>query len=107
VSNTNDIWVIERDQVMVEGESITFSVQFIGATTVSSPDTKCYKNGSDYSGTALSGSSSASGDTVTCETVTAQPGDGGSVYVVTVSALVDGNTEMRKFLVRVVSPEDE
>lgn len=47
MSNTNDVWVIEKDQVMVEGEVITFSVQFIGATTVSGPETKCYKNGAE------------------------------------------------------------
>ncbi|MBN2045437.1 MAG: hypothetical protein JW757_10490 [Anaerolineales bacterium] len=104
---SDDIWVVEKDQVMVEGEALTFSVQFIGATTVASPDTKCYKNGTDYSSTALSGSSSASGDTVTCETVTAQANDAGTVYVMVVSATVDGNTEIRKFLIRIVGPEDE
>ena len=31
------IWVVEKDQVMVEGEGITFSVDFIGAATVASP----------------------------------------------------------------------
>jgi len=101
-----DVWVVEKDQVMVEGEAITFSVNFIGATTISSPDTKCYKNGSDYSGTALSGSSSASGSVVTCEKVTAQSGDAGEVYVIVVSATVDGNTEIRKFLIRIVGPGD-
>ena len=103
----NDIWVVERDQVMVEGEAITFSVHFVGATTISSPDTKCYKNGSDYSTTALSGSSSASGSVVTCEQVTAQAGDAGGTYVMVVSGTVDGNTEMRKFRIRIVAPGDE
>ena len=103
----NDIWVVEKDQVMVEGESITFSVNFVGATTISSPDTRCYKNGSDYSTTALSGSSSASGSVVTCEEVTAQAGDAGDTYVMVVSATVDGNTEMRKFRIRIVAPGDE
>ena len=69
---TDDIWVIEKDQTMVEGEALTFSVQFLGATTLASPETKCYRNGSDYSATALSGSDAVSGDTVTCKTVTAQ-----------------------------------
>lgn len=32
---------------------------------------------------------------------------GGSVYVVLVKVVVDGNTEIRKFLVRVASPGDE
>lgn len=92
---------------MVEGEELTFSVQFLGATMVASPETKCYKNGSDYSSTALSGSDSVSGDTVTCKKVTAQANDGGSVYVISVKATLDGNVEMRKFLIRIVGPEDE
>jgi hypothetical protein len=91
---------------MVEGEVITFSVQFIGATTVSSPQTKCYKNGSEYAA-ALTGSDSVVGDTVTCKTVTAQTGDSGSVYVIRVKAVVDGNTEIRKFLIRITSPDEE
>jgi len=101
------LWVVEKDQVMVEGEAITFSVDFIGATTVASPDTKCYLNGEDYSATALSGSASVSGSVVTCKTVTAQAGDGGSTYVMAVSATVNGNAEIRKFLIRVAGPADE
>ena len=103
---SDDIWVIEKDQTMIEGEALTFSVQFLGATTVANPETKCYRNGADYSSTALSGSDSASGDTVTCKTVTAQANDGGSVYVMRVKAAVDGNTEMRKFLIRIVGESD-
>jgi hypothetical protein len=103
----SDIWVIEKDQGMVEGETLMFSVQFIGATTVKSPETKCYRNGADYSSAALSGSDSASGDTVTCQMVTAQANDGGSVYVMRVKAVVDGNTENRKFLIRVVGSDTE
>jgi len=103
---TDSTWVVEKDQVMVEGEELTFSVQFLGATTVTSPETKCYRNGSDYSATALSGSDTVSGDTVTCKEVTAQANDAGSVYVMCVKATVDGNVEMRKFLVRIVDPAD-
>lgn len=103
----NDIWVVERDQVMVEGEAIAFSVEFIGATSVSSPSSKVYKNGADYSSTVQSGSDSASGPVVTLKTITAQANDGGSVYVVVVQATIDGNTEKRKFLIRVAAPEDE
>jgi hypothetical protein len=102
-----DIWVIEKDQVMVEGEALTFSVQFLGASMVSNPETRCYKNWANYSGTALSGSDSSSGDTVTCKVVTAQPNDAGSVYVMRVKATVDGNTEIRKFLIRIVGPDEE
>ena len=89
---------------MIEGEALTFSVDFIGASIVTSPSSKVYKNKSDYSGTVQSGSDSASGSVVTLKTITAQPNDGGSVYVVVVQAVVDGNVEKRKFLIRVVSP---
>jgi hypothetical protein len=101
------IWLIEREQVMLEGEAITFSVTFLGATTVASPTSTVYKNGSDVSGTVQSGSDSVSANTVTLKTITAQVDDGGSVYVVVVQATVDGNTEKRKFLIRVVDPSDD
>ena len=103
----DDSWVVEKDQVMVEGEALTWSVDFIGATAVSSPSSKVYKNGSDYSSTVQSGSVSVSGTVATLKTITAQGGDGGSNYVVAVTANVDGNTEIRKFIIRVVRPEDE
>ena len=102
-----DIWVVEKDQVMIEGEAITFSVDFMGATAVTSPSSKVYKNGADISGTVQSGSDSVAGSLVTLRTITAQSGDGGSIYVVVVEAVVDGNTEKRKFLIRVVGPGDE
>lgn len=100
----SEIWVVEKDQTMIEGEAITFSVDFIGASVVTSPSSKVYKNGADYSGTVQSGSDNASGSVVTLKTITAQANDGGAVYVVVVQATVDGNVEKRKFLIRVVSP---
>ncbi|MEJ2759845.1 MAG: hypothetical protein P8046_15315 [Anaerolineales bacterium] len=103
----SEIWVVEKDQTMIEGESITFSVDFINASVVASPASKVYKNEADVSGTVQSGSDSASGSVVTLKTITAQADDGGSVYVVVVQASVDGNTEKRKFLIRVVAPEEE
>lgn len=103
----NDIWVVERDQVMIEGEALTFSVTFVGATTVSGPSSKVYKNGNDVSGTVQSGSDSVSGNVVTLKTITAQADDGGGVYVVVVSATVNGNTEKRKFKINVVDPGEE
>jgi len=103
----SEIWVVEKDQTMIEGEAITFSVDFIGASVVASPSSKVYKNGADVSVTVQSGSDSASGSVVTLKTITAQADDGGSVYVVVVQATVDGNTEKRKFLIRVVAPGEE
>jgi hypothetical protein len=104
---SDEIWVIEKDQVMVEGEAISYSIDFIGAATVGSPSSKVYKNGSDYSDTVLSGSDSVSGSAVTIKTITAQTGDGGSVYVVALTATVDGNIEIRKFIIRIVGADEE
>jgi hypothetical protein len=92
---------------MVEGEAIAFSVDFLGATTVTSPTSKVYKNGADYSSTVQSGSDAVSRTVVTLKTITAQDNDGGAVYVVVVQAVVDGKTEKRKFLIRVVDSEAE
>lgn len=103
---SNDIWVVEREQTMIEGEAIGFSVNFMGATTVSDPGSAVYKNGTDISGTVMSGSDSVSGSTVLLKTITAQVGDGGETYVVVVSATVDGNTEKRKFIIRIVDPTE-
>ncbi|MCB2178543.1 hypothetical protein KQH61_03920 [bacterium] len=100
----SEIWVVEKDQTMIEGEALTFSVDFIGASVVTSPTSKIYKNGADYSGTVQSSVDSANGSVVTLKTITAQANDGGSVYVVVVQANVDGNVEKRKFLIRVVAP---
>lgn len=103
----DDIWVVEKDQVMIEGEAIAFSVDFIGATTVTSPTSTVYKNGVDYSSTVQSGSDSVSGSVVSIKTITAQNGDGGAVYIVVVGASVDGNIQKRKFLIRVVGAGHE
>jgi len=103
---SDDIWVVEREQEMVEGEAITYSVKFLGATVVAAPASKVYKNGVDYSSTVQSGSDSVSGSTVTLKTITAQANDGGSVYVVVVQATVDGNIEKRKFIIRIVNPSE-
>lgn len=107
MSLQNDIWVIERDQVMMEGEKITWAIRYIDADAISVPSSKVYKNGNDYSSTVQTGSDTVSGTVQYLKTIEAQANDGGSVYVVVASATVDGNTEKRKFLIRIVDPSDE
>lgn len=102
----NDVWVVEKDQVMVEEEAIAFTVKFLGASVITGPETKCYKGGTEYSA-PLSGSDSVSGRNVTCQTITAQADDKGKTYVIRVKATVDGNVEVRKFIILVVGPGDE
>lgn len=104
-----NIWLVESPLTMIEGEEIAFSVEWIGAVNLSEPDCKVYKNGVDISeNTMISGDSdSVSGNIQTLRRITARSGDGGSRYVVEISASVDNNLEKRKLLIEVVKPGDE
>jgi hypothetical protein len=106
---TNKIWLVESPVRMIEGEEITFSVEWSGAANVETPSSKVFKNGVDITGTVMiSGDQDTVGGNVqTLRRITAQSGDGGSRYVIEVSADVDNNTEKRKLLIQVVRPGDE
>lgn len=103
------LWLVESPLTMIEGEEIAFSVEWIGAVNLTEPESKVYKNGVDISeNTMISGDNdTASGNVQTLKRITAKSGDGGSRYVVEISAKVDNNTEKRKLLIRVVKPGDE
>ncbi len=105
----SSIWVLESPVVMVEGEAIAWSVEFLGATEVSEPASTVYKNGADVTDEVCisEDEDSVSGATVTLKTITAKSGDGGHSYIVVVQALVDGNLEMRKLEIGLVRPGDE
>jgi len=91
------IWVKNSPITMVEGETITFSVRWLGATSVSSTTATVYRRNSDYTSTAMpSGSTSESGSISTLKPLVAASGDGGTSYILAISATVDGNTEIRK-----------
>ena len=95
----NQVWVRESPYYMTVGESLTFSYVWEGSgSAVSSSDTKVYLDSVDVSSTYLSGSSSQSGRTTTCE-VFAPTIEG--KFVLVISASVDGNTEIRKCLIYV------
>ncbi|MCB2179446.1 hypothetical protein KQH61_05945 [bacterium] len=102
----SDIWVLERNQVAIEGAAPAYSLEFIGASVVSGPVSKVYRNGNDVSGDVQSGSDSVSGAVVTLKTITVQANHAGSIYAVEVSAVVDGNTEKRRFLIYIVDPAE-
>ena len=104
---SHEIMVVESPVNMLEGEALTFSLTWLGASSVTAQSSVLYKDRSDYTSTAMSGSSSASGIVQTLETITAQAGDGGKKYVVAIKATVDGNTEIRKLIVNVVKDEVE
>lgn len=103
----DDVWVVERKQKGEEGAALAYSLNFIGASEVSSPVSKVYRNGTDISSTVQSGADSVSGTIVTLQVITLQTDHGGSIYVVEVEAVVDGNTEKRKFLIYVADPASE
>ena len=102
MARTIEVWVDEKEVDMVEGETITFAVEFKGAVSVSGPGATVYRSGTDVTSTVMpSGSHTASSNVVTLKPLTAQSGDGGQEYVVAVSATVDGNSEIRKFQVNI------
>ena len=95
----NQIWCRESPFYMTVGESLTFSYVWEGTgAAVTATDTKIYLDGADVSATYLSGSSSQTGRSSTCE-VFAPTVEG--TFVLTIQATVDGNTEIRKCLIYV------
>ena len=105
----NEIWLIESPVVMVEGEVIAYSVDWLGASKVESPSVTVYKNGQDVTSSVMvSGDShTVSGNVLTMKKITAGGSDGGANYVVVVQCGVDNNTEIRKLLVQVVKASEE
>jgi len=104
-----NVWLIESPVVMVEGETIAYSVDWQGASTVSDPLMKVYKGGEDISDQVLVSEDDyvISGNVLTLRRITAGESDGGSRYVVVIEAVVDGNTERRKLLIEVVRASAE
>lgn len=105
----NQVWVIESPLVMVEGEVIAFSLDWLGANVVQQPGAAVFRNGQDVSSSVMvSGDEHVLSHTVlTLKKITALPGDGGSNYVVAIQCTVDGNIEKRKLLIRVVKASSE
>ena len=102
-----EIEVIESPIAMVEGEAITYAITWLGATSITAGVSILYRDGADYTSTAMSGSSTSSGIVQTLETITAQAGDGGKSYIVAIKATVDGNVEIRKLHIKIVKDESE
>ena len=93
----NELWPAETP-VMTAGETLSFSCVFEG-TTVSSPTMKVYANKTDVTSTICpSGSMSVSGNIVTTKPIVI-PASPAPKYVVEITATVDGNTEIRPFMI--------
>ena len=103
-----EILLIESPIAMIEGEIITYSLTWQGASSLSSPTAVVYKDKTDISSTAMaSGSHSVSGNVQTLKPLTAITTDGGKIYVVVIKCTVDGNNEARKLIVKIIKDEAE
>ncbi|KAA3643437.1 MAG: hypothetical protein DWQ07_23270 [Chloroflexi bacterium] len=107
----SSIWVIESPVTMVEGEAVAYSIDWQGASNIddASVSLTVYKNGEDVSSTVVDTEDNfvVNSNVLTLKKITAQSTDGGERYVVVVQADVDGNTERRKLLIRIVKDEAE
>lgn len=102
------LYLIESPISMIEGEAISFSVDWLGASRVENPSLTVYKNGEDITSAALiSGDAhSVSGNVLTLKKLTAGAQDGGTRYILAIAADVDSNHEVRKLLVDVLRADD-
>ena len=104
---TSDLWLLESPMEIIAGESVTFSVEWLGATTLASPTAYVYFNNTDVTSSIMaSGSHSVSGNIQTLKAITARTTEQGGSYVITIECTVDGNTERRKFELRVLSASE-
>lgn len=101
-------FVVEDVEDVIEGSTLTYSLTWLGASTLASPSAKVYMNGTDVTSTVMpSGSHSVSGNVQTLKPIAFQSGHGGNVYVVEPSCTVDGNNEVARFKIRVLRAGEE
>lgn len=105
----NGVWLIESPITMVEGEQIAFSVNWLGASKVTSPVVDIYKNGADITEEVLGAGDEyvISSNVLTLKKLRARDTDGGAKYVMVIEANVNSNTERRKLLIHIVRSESE
>ena len=102
------LWVKESPITAVEGEIITYSLTWLGASNLSTPTALVYFKGSDVTSTAMpSGSHSKSGNVQTLKPITFASAWVNNFIVVAIQCVVDGNTEIRKLKIRVQKASDE
>ncbi|HRN50154.1 MAG TPA: hypothetical protein PLC52_04915 [Anaerolineales bacterium] len=103
------VWLIDSPVSMVAGEQIAYSVDWQGATSVSTAQATVYRNGADITSEAMDAGDAhiITGSVLTLKKLRALDVDGGASYVVMIAAVVDGNHERRKLRVQVVSPSAE
>lgn len=92
---------------MVEGEKIRYAFRWEAAVSITTATATVFRSGTDITSTAMpSGSHDITGDIITLKRLWALTGDANQEYVVTITATVDANTEVRKLLVQISHPTD-
>ena len=103
-----DLNVKESPLTAIAGETLTYSLTWLGASSLSSPSAKVYFKGSDVTTTAMpSGSDSSSGDVQTLKPLAFSASWVNNYIVVAIQCSVDSNTEIRKLKIHVQKPSDE
>lgn len=100
-------WVDQSPITFASGESFTFSLTWLGATSVTTATARIFKGSdttTDYSDSYMpTGSHTYSGNVATFKPLRNFV-DIGAVYVVVFACTVDGNVEHRKLKVVVIGP---
>ena len=92
---------------MIEGEKIRYAFRWENAVSITAADATVTRSGEDITSTAMpSGSHDITDDIIALKRLWALSGDANQEYVVTITATVDINTEIRKLLVKIFSPTD-
>ncbi len=92
---------------MTEGEKNRYAYRWEGARTISSVTVAVYRDGTDITSSALpSGTNDINGDVITIKRLNVQTGDANQEYVISITGVVDGNTEVRKQLVKIRHPSN-
>lgn len=96
-------WVRESPITMVEGESRSFALTIVGATTITgTPTCASFNADVDSSTTNLSGSVSVSGVVITTKVMGTVKG--GESYTLATTAVVDGRTDVILLKIEVLFP---
>ena len=99
---------IERNLSITEGGSVSYQIEYVGASSVSVSEVKVWRRRSDITATVMpsEGSETVSGNIVTLTALTPIVGDGRKKYELNVKAVVDGNTFVHNGTIRILRRTD-
>ncbi len=101
--------IVESPIEMIEGEAITFLIDWEGASSITEAASVVYLESSEADITsAVMPTATGSDDGVSVQTLgelTAQADHGGNRYILIVTCTVDGNTEKRKLIINIIDPK--